>query len=54
MKKTNNLHCLICKKKIDAEVRHYPFCSIKCSKIDLGRWFGEEYYFLDSSKKNNS
>jgi uncharacterized protein len=21
----------------------FPFCSDRCRRIDLGRWFGEEY-----------
>jgi endogenous inhibitor of DNA gyrase (YacG/DUF329 family) len=21
----------------------YPFCSVKCRLIDLGRWLGEDY-----------
>lgn len=21
----------------------FPFCSARCRRVDLGRWFGEEY-----------
>ena len=34
--------CLTCKKLIDKHIFH-PFCSKKCSEIDLGKWFLEKY-----------
>jgi endogenous inhibitor of DNA gyrase (YacG/DUF329 family) len=33
--------CLVCGKPVDA--RYRPFCSKRCSDIDLGRWLGESY-----------
>lgn len=33
--------CPICKKSAVAD--HRPFCSKRCSQIDLGRWLGEVY-----------
>jgi len=33
--------CPICKKPAVAD--HRPFCSKRCSQIDLGRWLGEVY-----------
>ena len=54
MKKKNDSKCLVCKEKIFIGDVHYPFCSVKCSKIDLGRWFAEEYFFLDQNNENNS
>jgi len=33
--------CAICGKP--AEEKHRPFCSTRCSRIDLGRWLGEVY-----------
>ena len=33
--------CPICKRPTTIEIR--PFCSKRCSQIDLGRWFSEVY-----------
>ncbi len=33
--------CLICGKSAVAEFQ--PFCSKRCSTVDLGRWLGERY-----------
>jgi endogenous inhibitor of DNA gyrase (YacG/DUF329 family) len=33
--------CPICRKP--ATSRYSPFCSARCSEVDLGRWFGETY-----------
>lgn len=33
--------CPICGK--EAEAKHRPFCSKRCSDIDLGRWLNESY-----------
>ena len=33
--------CPICKKPTAAEFK--PFCSKRCSDVDLGNWFGERY-----------
>lgn len=36
--------CPICKKKAKkAENPHWPFCSERCKKIDLGKWALGEY-----------
>ena len=37
------LKCLICKKKINPESSTKPFCSQRCSYIDLNNWLGEKY-----------
>lgn len=37
----NNNTCPICNKI--AEEKYHPFCSKRCSDIDLGRWFNESY-----------
>ena len=40
------VRCPICDKAMPGqpvEWPDYPFCSAKCRKIDLGRWFGEQY-----------
>jgi endogenous inhibitor of DNA gyrase (YacG/DUF329 family) len=33
--------CPICGKPVVP--KHRPFCSVRCSRIDLGRWLGEVY-----------
>lgn len=33
--------CPICHKNVSHE--HAPFCSERCQKVDLGRWFGGNY-----------
>jgi endogenous inhibitor of DNA gyrase (YacG/DUF329 family) len=35
--------CPVCKKPVVAQYR--PFCSRRCSQIDLGKWLGESYRF---------
>ena len=33
--------CPICGKPSAKE--HFPFCSPRCRRVDLGRWLGEAY-----------
>jgi len=39
--------CPICDKPMHFQARSewpdFPFCSLRCKRIDLGRWFGERY-----------
>ncbi len=35
--------CIHCKKQIDEQNKYFPFCSDKCSKIDLFRWLDNRY-----------
>ena len=37
--------CPVCKKPAEPRARNpcFPFCSDRCRRVDLGRWFGEEY-----------
>ncbi|HSP20204.1 MAG TPA: DNA gyrase inhibitor YacG [Myxococcaceae bacterium] len=37
--------CPVCKKPAAPLGRNtsFPFCSDRCRRVDLGRWFGEEY-----------
>ena len=37
--------CPVCKKPVEPRSRNsaFPFCSDRCRRVDLGRWFGEEY-----------
>ena len=38
--------CLICKKLIEKD-NYYPFCSKRCSDIDLSKWLTEGYYISE-------
>lgn len=37
----NNTKCPICKEP--ATQKYHPFCCVRCSEIDLGRWFKGNY-----------
>ena len=36
-------NCINCQKEIDKQDKYFPFCSDKCSKIDLFRWLDNRY-----------
>lgn len=35
--------CPICGAPAMAAMEHYPFCSKRCRRVDLGRWLDEDY-----------
>ncbi len=35
--------CINCQKKINKQDKYFPFCSDKCSKIDLFKWLDNKY-----------
>ena len=35
--------CINCQKVIDKQDKYFPFCSDKCSKIDLFKWLDNRY-----------
>ena len=35
--------CIVCHKDINKLNNHFPFCSDKCSKVDLFRWLDNRY-----------
>ena len=37
------LKCLTCKKEFNSELNTKPFCSQRCSHIDLNSWLSEKY-----------
>ncbi len=47
MKNNKSKKCTNCKKKYQNYNQFYPFCSKKCSEIDLSKWLNEEYFFAD-------
>ena len=37
-------NCPVCGEKFDLHASSVaPFCSVRCRRIDLGRWLGEDY-----------
>ena len=42
------LKCLNCKKIFNAQSNTKPFCSQRCSNVDLNNWFGEKYLIQTS------
>ena len=36
-------NCIYCQKEIDKQDKFFPFCSDKCSKIDLFKWLDDRY-----------
>ena len=48
--KSNNAKCLTCNKEFDINLKTKPFCSKRCSYIDLNNWFREKY----STKANEN
>ena len=41
--KSKKAKCLTCKKEFDVTLKTKPFCSKRCSYIDLNNWLGEKY-----------
>lgn len=37
------MKCPICKRPVEEQAPHYPFCSERCKLIDLGNWASESY-----------
>jgi len=37
------IKCPICNKQFDQSLKTKPFCSQRCSYIDLSNWLGEKY-----------
>lgn len=44
-KKRIVIACPICKKNVPTAPRtkHFPFCSLTCKNVDLGRWLDQRY-----------
>ena len=47
---SKKLSCLICKKEFDGNSKTKPFCSQRCSYIDLNNWLGEKYLIQASEE----
>jgi len=41
MAQAKDKKCVLCGKTTD--VKYHPFCSKRCSQVDLGKWFNESY-----------
>ena len=42
-KKITKIKCITCNKEFDFKLDTKPFCSKRCSYIDLNNWLGEKY-----------
>lgn len=42
-KRVAKLHCPICKKPVKSTAPDFPFCSLRCRTIDLGKWASGGY-----------
>ena len=50
--KQKMIRCPICKKETPWDGNEYrPFCSERCSLIDLGKWASDEYRIAGEKKK---
>ena len=36
--------CITCNKEIDNNISTIPFCSKRCSYVDLNNWLDEKYF----------
>ena len=45
--------CINCQKEIDKQDKYFPFCSDKCSKIDLFRWLDNRYVISNDTDFDN-
>ena len=41
--KNLKIRCITCNKEFDTKLDTRPFCSKRCSYIDLNNWLGEQY-----------
>ena len=41
--KFKKVKCLTCNKEFDITLETKPFCSKRCSYVDLNNWLGEKY-----------
>ena len=42
-KKIEVIKCIRCNKEFDNNLSTKPFCSKRCSGVDLNNWFDEKY-----------
>ena len=43
MRENQKIKCVNCDKEFDVTLNTKPFCSKRCSYIDLNNWLGEKY-----------
>jgi hypothetical protein len=43
--------CPTCRKDVLPRSRNplFPFCSLRCKHVDLGKWLGEEYRIRENT-----
>jgi endogenous inhibitor of DNA gyrase (YacG/DUF329 family) len=42
-KRSIKIRCPICKKTVRSTDPEFPFCSLRCRTIDLGKWASGDY-----------
>ena len=42
-RKNKKIKCITCNKEFDIKLDTKPFCSKRCSNIDLNNWLDEKY-----------
>ena len=49
--KSPKIKCITCNKEFDTSLDTKPFCSKRCSYIDLNNWLDEKY-FIQSNEED--
>ena len=50
MRKNQKIKCVICNKEFDVALNTKPFCSKRCSYVDLNNWMSEKYLIVTSEE----
>jgi len=49
----SQVRCPVCSKPMNFQARSewpdFPFCSLRCKRIDLGKWLNENYRITSES-----
>lgn len=47
--------CPTCKREAlpTAQNPAFPFCSMRCREVDLGKWLGEEFRIVDKTPEDD-
>ena len=50
MRKNQKIKCVSCDKEFDVALNTKPFCSKRCSYVDLNNWMSEKYLIVTSEE----
>lgn len=45
--------CPICKQPVEEGTKTFPFCSNRCQKVDMGKWFDGKYMISRPIEQND-